>query len=60
MLTPDVIVSGREEVRKKLAKYGPGNIFNMDEGGLFCRMEPNATLATRPVSEKRKIKTVLL
>ena len=55
----DVIVSGREELRKKLVKYAPGNIFNMDECGLFYRMEPNATLATRPVSGKNKNKNRL-
>lgn len=43
------VVSGREELRKQLEKYDPDNLFNFDETGLFYRLPPNSTLATRPV-----------
>lgn len=37
-----------EKVRQLAAEYGEDNTFNMDETGLFWRLVPDRTLATKP------------
>ena len=47
---------GRQNLRRLLAEYDLKDIFNMDETGLFFRLQPDATLATAPVKGKKKSK----
>ena len=53
---PIVVSQGRLQLQEDLAAYDPNDIYNMDETGLFYRLLPNATLATGPVSGKKKQK----
>ena len=42
-------------IKQKLSKYDPSDIYNMDETGLFYKLEPNKTLATSQIyGSKRK------
>ncbi|CAB5357741.1 unnamed protein product [Rhizophagus irregularis] len=43
-------------LREKCANYLPERIYNMDETGLFYRLEPDRTLATRRISGRKKNK----
>ncbi|CAB4411964.1 unnamed protein product [Rhizophagus irregularis] len=43
-------------LRSKCAEYPPDRIYNMDETGLFYRLEPDRTLATRRLSGRKKNK----
>lgn len=45
-----------------LATYDPNDVYNMDDTGLFYRLQPNATLATVPVSglQKQKDRTTIV
>jgi hypothetical protein len=45
-----------ETVRTLAAKYGPDNTLNMDETGLFWKLAPDRTLATKPGSGGKKSK----
>ena len=51
-----VIASGREQLQHMLRDYTLDNIYNIDETGLFYRLEPNTTLATGPVRGTKKCK----
>ena len=46
----------REELRCIISEYELSDVYNMDETGLFYRLEPDATLATGPVEGKKKNK----
>ena len=51
-----VVSEGREKLREVLAGYQLHDIYNLDETGLFFRLEPNKTLATGCVSGTKKYK----
>ena len=53
---PVVVTQGRLQLQEDLTTYDPDDIYNMDETGLFYRLLPNSTLATGPVSGKKKQK----
>lgn len=53
----------KQKLVELLSQYRPEDVYNADETGLFFRMTPNQTLATKPVKGKRKDKeriTILL
>src|SRR6266516_5743718 len=43
-------------LKDKCTRYPPERIYNMDETGLFYRLEPDRTLATRRLSGRKKNK----
>ena len=43
-----------------LAKYDKENIYNVDETGLFFRMEPNQTLSTSTIAGRKMVIILLL
>jgi hypothetical protein len=45
-----------ENIKAIVFEYDVSDVFNMDETGLFYRLEPNRTLATKTVSGKKKQK----
>jgi hypothetical protein len=45
-----------EEIKTIISEYNISDIFNMDEIGIFYRLEPNCTLATKRLSGKKKQK----
>jgi hypothetical protein len=45
-----------KEIKTKMLKYSPKNIFNMDESGLFFRAIPQKTLASKRNSGYKKDK----
>ena len=51
-----VVQNGREQLRDELRDWSPKDVYNMDETGLFYRLEPTATLATAAVPGKKKSK----
>ena len=53
---PVAVSQGRLQLQDDLYAYDPQAIYNMDETGLFYRLLPNFTLATGPVSGKKKQK----
>ena len=53
---PVVVSQGRLQLQDDLASYDPNDVYNMDETGLFYQLLPNSTLATSPVSGKKKQK----
>ena len=57
-VTPEVVDDGRRFVIEVLLKggYSLKDIFNMDETGLFYRLQPDKTLATKPVKGTKKSK----
>lgn len=44
------------ELNRLLAQYHLQDIYNMDETALFYRLEPDTTLATMRLSERKKIR----
>ena len=44
------------EIKDLIEEYDPVDVFNMDETGLFYRMEPNQSLATHQLSSKKQHK----
>jgi hypothetical protein len=50
------VTLGRAEMKDTLSGIDPVNIYNLDETGLFFRLEPNSTLATGPIRGKKKKK----
>ena len=52
---PDAIAQ-MEKVRLLVSKYNPDNILNMDETGLFWKLTPDRTLATKVGSGGKKSK----
>src|SRR2546421_6192236 len=43
-------------LQDKCSRYSPDRIYNMDETGLFYRLEPDRTLATRRLAGRKKNK----
>jgi transcriptional regulator with XRE-family HTH domain len=53
----------RAELREIIKEYQPEDVYNADETGLYWRMEPDKSLASGPLSGKKKAKdrvTILL
>ena len=50
------VEKGRVDLKKVLEPYSPDDIYNMDETGLFFRLEPDKTLASGPVKGRKKSK----
>ena len=50
------VLARMEEIKSLVASYDRDDVFNMDETGLFYRMEPNRTLATSRLSGRKKQK----
>jgi hypothetical protein len=51
------------ELREIIKNYQPENVYNADETGLYWRMEPDKSLASGPISGKKRSKdrvTILL
>ena len=44
------------EIRKTLDEYALNDIYNMDETGLFYRMQANISLATRQLEGRKQNK----
>ena len=49
----------RKGLQELTEKYEPQDVFNFDETGLFYRMRPSQTLATKNMKEKKKIRPEL-
>lgn len=56
--SPEQVADGRRLMIDLLSKheYSLRDIYNMDETGLFYRLQPNKTLATKPVKGTKKNK----
>lgn len=52
----DVANTGRSSLQVLIKDYELCDIYNMDETGLFYRLQPNSTLATAPVRGTKKSK----
>ncbi|XP_041349240.1 tigger transposable element-derived protein 6-like [Gigantopelta aegis] len=50
------VISGREELKKVMKNYEREDIFKMDETGLFFKLGPNYTLASKPVKGVKRSK----
>ena len=50
------VESGRDKLKELLKDYQLKDIYNMDETGLFFRLEPNKTLASKTVKGTKKSK----
>ena len=46
----------RLKLQRLLSGYNKEDIYNADETGLFFRMEPNQTLSTGTVAERKKVR----
>ena len=53
---PEVVLKSREYMKKITNHYSQRDIYNMDETGLFYRLQPNKTLSSVPVSGKKVVK----
>lgn len=51
-----VVTEGRRQLQETLAEWDPDCVYNMDETGLFFRLEPDSTLAIGLVRGKKKSK----
>lgn len=47
----------RIELQELIDQYNPSDVFNLDETGLFFRMRPSQTLATKSLPGRKKDKT---
>ena len=52
----NAIIESLPSLQDKCSSYPPERIYNMDETGLFYRLEPDRTLATRRLSGRKKNK----
>lgn len=52
-----ILAEERARLQELLDEYDPKDIYNFDETGLFYRMRPTHTLASKQVSGKKKDKT---
>jgi hypothetical protein len=50
------VLKKMEDIKTLVSQYRSCDVFNMDETGLFYRLEPNRTLATKRLSGKKKQK----
>ena len=44
---PSTVTAGREQLQEDLKAFDPEDIYNIDETGLFYKLQPNQTLATK-------------
>ena len=49
------VLKKMEDIKIFVSQYRSCDVFNMEEIGLFYRLEPNRTLATKRLSGKKKI-----
>ena len=42
------------QLQQRISEFEPQDVFNYDESCLFYRLEPNKTLATKPISGRKK------
>jgi hypothetical protein len=56
---PEIPLEQLDTLRSTIQTYAPENRFNMDETGLFYRMAPDQTIATRQIAGTKKDKTRL-
>ena len=52
----DVVIESRLSLQEKMSSYPAERIYNMDETGLFYRLEPDTSLATLRLSGRKKDK----
>ena len=51
---PNVINLALPELQQRISVFSPRDVFNFDKTSLFYRLEPNKTLATKPVMGRKK------
>jgi hypothetical protein len=54
--TSEAVLSRMEDIKAIVFEYNKDDVFNMDETGLFYRLQPNRTLATKMLSGNKKRK----
>ena len=54
--TSTKVLRRMEEIKTIVSKHDSDDVFNMDETGIFYKLEPNRTLATMRLSGKKKQK----
>jgi hypothetical protein len=54
----NAIIENLPSLREKLSRFPLDRIYNMDETGLFYRLEPDRSLATARLPERKRIKNV--
>ena len=54
------ILAKMEEIKSVVASYDCNDVFNMDKACLFYRMEPNQTLTTSRLFEKKQKKCITI
>ena len=52
------VLKKMKDIKTLVSQYRSCDVFNMDETGLFYRLEPNRTLATKRLSGKKKTEGV--
>ena len=52
--TSTKVLRRMEEIKTIVSEYDSDDVFNMDETGIFYKLEPNRTLATMRLSGKKK------
>ena len=55
-INQDVVIESRLSLQEKMSSYPAERIYNMDETGLFYRLEPDTLLATLRLSGRKKDK----
>jgi len=48
------VIKKMEDIKTLVSQYKSCDVFNMDETGLFYRLEPNCTLATKRLFGRKK------
>ena len=54
--TSEVVLSRMEDIKAIVSEYNKDDVFNMDETGLFYKLQPNRILATKRLSGNKKRK----
>ena len=52
--TLEAVLSRIEEIKVFVSEYNRDDAFNMDETGLFYKLQPNHTLATKRLFRNKK------
>ena len=52
----DQVSIGREQIKKISKHYSNRDIFNMDETGLFYKLQPGRSLADKPIQGSKQSK----
>ncbi|XP_054708872.1 tigger transposable element-derived protein 6-like [Uloborus diversus] len=53
---PTIVTKGREKLRAIISQYAVADVYNMDESGLFYRLQPDKTLSNGAVKGCKKAK----